>query len=60
MLHVLELGTDAESVFVLQVAADVKAAVQEVEAALQLLQKRVLCFLLNTIFCNEQIEWKKN
>lgn len=34
----------------LQVAADVNAVAQEVEAALELLQKRVLCFLLNTIW----------
>lgn len=32
--------------FVLQVAADVNAAVREVEAALELLQKRVLCLFI--------------
>lgn len=35
--------------FVFQVDVDVKAVVQEVEEALQLLQKMVLFFLLNTI-----------
>lgn len=34
--------------FVLQVAADVEAVVQEVEAALQLLQEKVLDLMLNT------------